>query len=104
MARHQLGCPGHVPALNAADLSTLLTDDRIADLYARTEGNALLLTLAIDGLKRTVDPARFLDNLLDDPNIERFLIKEIHAELNRRARRDDGDRHLAGLWRYARSD
>ena len=61
--------------------TALLTNDIVANLHARTEGNALLLTLASDGLKRAANPQRFLDNLFADPNIERFLVKEIDDKL-----------------------
>jgi tetratricopeptide (TPR) repeat protein len=74
--------------LNLADTQALLTrydlllaGDTVTELHARTEGNALLLTLALDGLRRAANPARFLDNLFADSNIERFLIKEIDDKL-----------------------
>ena len=54
----------------------------VVNLYARTGGNPLLLTLAADGLKRATNPARFLTQLFNDSDIERFLIKEIDRKLS----------------------
>jgi tetratricopeptide (TPR) repeat protein len=82
LARNQLDIADSVAAPHSAASTAWLTDDILMSLHARTEGNALLLTLAVDGLKRAADPARFLDNLFADANIERFLIKEIDDKLS----------------------
>jgi tetratricopeptide (TPR) repeat protein len=59
----------------------MLNDDLAAALYARTEGNPQLLILAIDALRRVVDPARLIDRLTEAANIERYLMRELDARL-----------------------
>ena len=58
-----------------------LPDDLAEKLYERTGGNAQVLILAIDALKRAQDPARLLDNLSQSENIESYLIKTIDEGL-----------------------
>ncbi len=50
-------------------------------LYKHTEGNATLLMLAINVLKQADNPEKVLENLTQENNIERFLIKEVDDRL-----------------------
>ncbi len=59
----------------------LLPAEIAVNLHARTGGNAQLLTLAIDGLKRTPTMTRFIIQMFLDNDIERFLIKDIDSSL-----------------------
>ena len=58
-----------------------LPDDLAEKLFERTGGNAQVLILAIDALKRAQDPARLLDNLSQSENIESYLIKTVDEGL-----------------------
>jgi len=50
--------------------------DKLADeLYAQTEGNAQILTLAIEALKRTQDSERGIARLAETDDVERYLMK-----------------------------
>jgi serine/threonine protein kinase/ATP/maltotriose-dependent transcriptional regulator MalT len=82
-----------LPGLSALDTGALLAahglslPDRFADeLYAQTEGNAQLLILAIDALKRTQNPRLVIDNLAETDDIERYLINEVDASLSEHER------------------
>jgi len=59
-----------------------LCDDLMADLYAYTDGNAQLLTLAIDVLQHASTPADLIARLSESDNIERYLMSEIDAGLS----------------------
>ena len=58
-----------------------LSDDLAADLHARTDGNAQLLTLAIDALQHAEDPADLIARLLETEDIERYLMTEVDEGL-----------------------
>ncbi|MBP7693807.1 MAG: tetratricopeptide repeat protein, partial [Anaerolineales bacterium] len=58
-----------------------LADAATAELYAVTGGNARVLMLALDGLRRAKDPARQIARLTESDQIERFLIKEVDGAL-----------------------
>ena len=62
---------------------SLLSAEIVANLHARTGGNALFLTLAVDALKRTHAAARatFVVRLFLEQDIERFLMKDIDKTL-----------------------
>jgi ATP/maltotriose-dependent transcriptional regulator MalT len=59
-----------------------LSAELTAALHANTEGNAQLLTLAIDALHRTRTPAHLIERLTATDNIERYLLNEVDAGLN----------------------
>lgn len=74
--------------LNPADSRALLTvrgvslpDELVDDLYAQTEGNAQLLILAIETLKRTQNPRHVIVHLAEADDIERYLMSEVDAGL-----------------------
>lgn len=58
-----------------------LPPESLTELHALTGGNAQLLTLALDWLKRAQDPARQVHRLTENEHIERFLIKQIDEDL-----------------------
>jgi len=58
----------------------------VALLHANTEGNAQFLTLAINALQRTRNPARLLECLAEVDNIERYLLHEVDAGLTNEER------------------
>jgi hypothetical protein len=67
-----------LPGLSEADMERLLTQNGLslppelaAQLYQRTEGNAELLTLAMNVLKQASQPERILDRLAAEDDIER---------------------------------
>jgi len=68
------------------NLWNLLPIDMVANLHARTEGNASLLTLSVDALKRTSSPGRFLLEMFKDDDVERFLIGDIDDSLTEQGR------------------
>lgn len=58
-----------------------LTDSLIAHLHSQTGGNAQLLTLAVDAIRHTHDPARLIAHLAETDNIERYLMQQIDRGL-----------------------
>ncbi len=70
-------------ALSKMGAQELMSGEIAANLHARTEGNPLFLTLAVDALRRTAASVRpsFIVNLFMDDNIERFLMKKIDEGL-----------------------
>lgn len=75
--------------MTAADVRSLLiardvrlTAEQTTALYARTEGNAELLALAMQALKRAGQPERLIERLTETADIERFLLKEVDAGLS----------------------
>jgi len=59
-----------------------LSDELITRLYALTEGNAQLLTLALDTLRGGAGgAARLVQRLSESEHVERFLIKEVDESL-----------------------
>ena len=98
--------------LTLADLRGLVTrrgldlsDELIETLLAYTEGNAELVMLALDALRRAKEPARLMGRLSESDQVERFLVKEVDLGLT------DEERNVlsasgspAGLSRHARRD
>jgi len=58
-----------------------LDDESIAELHASTDGNAQLVMLAIDLLRRSKEPARVISRLGEDEAVERFLVKQVDEGL-----------------------
>ena len=58
-----------------------LPEELVKELFEKTEGNAQLLTLAIEALKRTQNPRRVIANLVETDDIERYLMSEVDAGL-----------------------
>jgi ATP/maltotriose-dependent transcriptional regulator MalT len=74
--------------LSAADTHALLAArgfvgpaELVADLYAQTEGNAQLLTLATEALERTASPEHLIAHLTEAVDIEHYLLSEVDAGL-----------------------
>jgi serine/threonine protein kinase/tetratricopeptide (TPR) repeat protein len=74
--------------LTLADLRRLvlirgldLSDELIETLLAYTEGNAQLVMLALDALRRTKEPARLMSRLSESDQVEHFLVKEVDQGL-----------------------
>ncbi len=67
-------------------MKDLMSAGIIANLHARTEGNAQLLTLAVDAFNRTTTPLRLLTRMFEDDNIERFLVQEVDDNLTEEER------------------
>ena len=59
-----------------------LSENLASDLYTHTEGNAELLTLALDALKRAAKPAHLIARLAEAENIERYLMNEVDDGLS----------------------
>ncbi|NNJ09743.1 tetratricopeptide repeat protein [Chloroflexales bacterium ZM16-3] len=79
--------------LNAADAALLLAGRGVVleealqtELYAQVGGNAQLLTLAADALRRTNNPSRLVGALTGADNIERYLLDQIDAALSEEER------------------
>lgn len=72
--------------IDALDLLRLeeisLTDDLFHDLYTRTEGNAELLHLAANALRRADSPAQVIERLANSQDIQRFLMTEVDQSLD----------------------
>lgn len=58
-----------------------LPDKLAADLHAQTAGNAEFLTLAIDALQQSDDPARLIGRLAETDDMERYLLQEVDEHL-----------------------
>lgn len=69
-----------VALLSARGLA--LADGLATQLHQRTDGNAQLLTLAIDALLGTTAPARLIERLASTTDIERFLLREVDGGLS----------------------
>ncbi len=69
-----------------ATRSLSLPSDLADDLYAQTEGNPQLLTLAIEALKQTSHSKRTIAHLVETEDIERYLITEVDAGLTEEER------------------
>lgn len=59
-----------------------LSDPLIADLHTKTEGNAQLLTLAIEALRHTTNPVHLMARLVETDDIERYLMHEVDEGLS----------------------
>jgi tetratricopeptide (TPR) repeat protein len=77
-----------LPGFSRTDMEALLgqrgltlAPDALEQLWTLTEGNAQLLMLVLNALRRANDPTRFLARLPENEHIERFLIKEVDAGL-----------------------
>ncbi len=75
--------------LSLADTRALLvkrgltvTDQLIGDLHAHTDGNAELVMLALDALRRSTDSSRLISRLSESEQVERFLVKEVDEGLS----------------------
>jgi ATP/maltotriose-dependent transcriptional regulator MalT/transcriptional regulator with XRE-family HTH domain len=75
--------------LNLADTRHLLgrydlflPEEQISELHRITAGNAQLLILAIEILRRADDPARLIQRLADVDDIERYLMAEVDEGLS----------------------
>jgi hypothetical protein len=53
----------------------------IIQLHTISEGNAQLLMLAMQSLKRATHPALIISNLVETDDIERYLLKEVDETL-----------------------
>lgn len=80
--------------LALADIRTLidrrgltLPDALIADLHAYTSGNAELIMLTLDALRRAKDPSRMVHRLSESEQVERFLVKQVDEGLSDEERR-----------------
>ncbi|MEM7538705.1 MAG: CHAT domain-containing protein [Chloroflexota bacterium] len=59
-----------------------LDDDLFDHLYATTQGNGQLLTMAIDTLHRIDDPEAFVTQLVHEESVERYLLHELDSSLD----------------------
>jgi ATP/maltotriose-dependent transcriptional regulator MalT len=71
----------------------------VHELHAQTEGNAQFLTLAIEALKQSNQPQRLILQLATTRDVERYLMGEVDAGLNKAERRIMGG--VAALLGYA---
>jgi ATP/maltotriose-dependent transcriptional regulator MalT len=62
-------------------LGLSLPESSVAELHEYTGGNGQFLTLAIDTLRRSNEPARIITSLAKVDNIERYLINEVDKRL-----------------------
>jgi tetratricopeptide (TPR) repeat protein len=60
--------------------------DFVAQLHARTGGNAELLTLAIEALCQAANPSALLDRLAETDDIERYLLTAVDRNLTEEER------------------
>jgi tetratricopeptide (TPR) repeat protein len=58
-----------------------LADDLIAAVYAHTQGNAQLMILTIDALRRAKNPANVIARLAESEDIERYLLTQVDDQL-----------------------
>lgn len=65
-----------------ADRSLDLPDDLLEALHRRTEGNAQLLTLAAEALRQAHRPAQVVERLVEEKDVENFLLEEVDKQLN----------------------
>lgn len=73
-------------ALLLSGRGVVLEEALLVDLYTQVGGNAQMLTLAADALRRASDPARLIGALTEADNIERYLLDEIDAALSNEER------------------
>ncbi|RME50050.1 MAG: hypothetical protein D6796_03785, partial [Caldilineae bacterium] len=59
-----------------------LSPEQVAYLHAQTEGNAELLILTFNALRRVENPDRILKRLAESEDIERYLVTEVDAGLS----------------------
>lgn len=69
-------------ALLLAGRGVVLEPELMAALYTQVGGNAQLLTLAADALRRADAPERLIAELVDAASIERYLLDAIDAALS----------------------
>ncbi len=65
-----------------AERGVSLSDDLIDRLHDSTEGNAKLLTLAVNALRRSTNPARLISRLAKTRNITRYLMTHVDEGLS----------------------
>lgn len=89
LAAARLGEDEPLAGLSGADARKLVTqrglelsDQQHARLYDQTQGNAQLLVLAIDVLRRQRAHEHVLTNLLSSPDIAGYLLRAVDRELN----------------------
>ncbi len=77
-----------LPGFNAGDARRLiaergvsLPDDLIAAVHTATQGNAQLMILAIDALRRAKNPASAIARLAESGDIERYLLTQVDGHL-----------------------
>lgn len=58
-----------------------LRDELLSQLYAETEGNGQFLTLAVTALRQAAAPDRFIHELAQARNIERYLLQAVDSQL-----------------------
>jgi ATP/maltotriose-dependent transcriptional regulator MalT len=88
-----IASPEPLPGLDAAATDALLAARDVSlpeglssSLHTHTEGNAQLLTLAIEVLRQSRHPERVIANLAETEDIERYLIKEVDDGLDEQER------------------
>ncbi len=58
-----------------------LPPDLAAELHRRTDGNAELVTLAVEALRRATRPERVIERLVEEEDVAGFLLKEVDRQL-----------------------
>ena len=53
----------------------------IAELHGRTDGNAELVTLAVEALRRAAHPERVIERLIEEEDVAGFLLREVDKQL-----------------------
>lgn len=64
-----------------AQRQLFLPDQLVRTLHENTGGNPQFLTLAIDAMQQTLDPAQLVDRLAETVDIERFLMNQVNERL-----------------------
>ena len=67
-----------------------LAPNLLAAVHGQTQGNAELLSLAAELLRRSADPAAMIARLSQQQDVERFVIREVDESLS------DGERAILG--------
>ena len=67
-----------------------LAPNLLAAVHGQTQGNAQLLSLAAELLRRSADPAAMIARLSQQQDVERFVIREVDESLS------DGERAILG--------
>ena len=53
----------------------------VAELHGRTDGNAELVTLAVEALRRAAHPERVIERLIEEEDVAGFLLREVDKQL-----------------------
>jgi ATP/maltotriose-dependent transcriptional regulator MalT len=64
----------------------VLPDELVDDLHSQTEGNAQMLSLTIETLKRSQNPRLVIGRLAETDDIERYLMTEVDTALTEEER------------------